>query len=67
MSSVSFRKIDKGGQNNTLRKIGGAKGQCVAAHPVGGSGGIPPSRKMLKFRSSEIASGALFRPFVVFK
>jgi len=29
VSSVSFRKMDKGGQNNTLRKFGGAKGLCT--------------------------------------
>ena len=40
--SVSFRKIYKGGQNDTLRKFGGVKGLCVAAHPLGGSGGMPP-------------------------
>jgi len=49
-----------------LRKFWGAKGLCVAAHPVGGSGGVPPApRKLWKFRPSEIASGAFFRPFVI--
>ena len=43
-NSVSFRRMDKGGQNNTLRKIGVAKGLCVAAHPVRGSGGMPPQK-----------------------
>ena len=40
--SVSFRKIYKGGQNDTQRKFGGAKGLCAAGHPLGGSGGMPP-------------------------
>ena len=42
IDGVSFRKMDKGGQNNTLRRFGGAKGLCVAAHPVGGCGGHAP-------------------------
>ena len=33
---------------------------------LGGLGACPP-RKFLKFRPSEIASGAFFRPFVVLK
>ena len=42
-----------------------AKGLWVAAHPLGGSGGMPPLGKFLIFRPSEITSGAFFRPFVV--
>jgi len=65
--SVSFRKMDKGGQNNTLGRFGGAKGLCTAVLPLGGYGGMPPPRKFLNFRPSEIASGPFFRPFVAFK
>jgi len=42
--SVSFRKIYKEGQNDTYQKFGGAKELCMAVHPVGGSGGIPPQK-----------------------
>ena len=54
--------MDKGGQNDSYRKFGGAKGLCAAGHPVGGFGGMPPPEIFLNFKPSEIASGAFFRP-----
>ena len=54
---VSFRKMDKGGQKNTYRKIrGGGEVTVGDSTPSRGVGGMPP-RKFFNFRPSETASG----------
>jgi len=58
--------MDKGRQSNTLRKFGGPR-VYMWQHTLLGGVGACPLRKFLKFRPSEIVSGAFFRPFVVLK
>jgi len=39
-----LEKYTRGGQNDTYRKFWGAKELCMVAHPLGGSGGMPPQK-----------------------
>jgi len=62
-----LEKWTRGGGKIKLIENWGAMGLCTIAYPVGGLGACPAPRKILNFRTCEIASGAYFGPFVVFK